>query len=171
MHNCRQMDSGDHAWEGQVGLLPVTMGFQALLGDSIKFKKIDEMKQIQADLMQFDPIARLAREAYTQYVTELLAKDVNEAVVSGKSYEFRGATPSVRFSAIRCEMRDHAAITLVPPVVVEERDDAGQRRGSSAQRPRSRSRKGPQIRKWCCISTTLAFRRQGNCWCSMPSAI
>ncbi len=89
VHNCRQMDSGDHAWEGQVGLLPVTMGFQGLLGDSIKFKKIDEMKQIQADLMRFDPVARLAREAYTQYVTELLAKDVNEVVVSGKSYEFR----------------------------------------------------------------------------------
>jgi lipopolysaccharide export LptBFGC system permease protein LptF len=128
VHNGRQMDSGDSAWDGRVGLLPVTMGFQTLVGDSIKFKKIEEIKQIQADLMQFDPIARLAREAYTQYVTELLAKDVNDAVVWGRSYELREATRSVRFSAARCEMRDQAAITLAPPVVVEERDAAGRRR-------------------------------------------
>mgnify|MGYP001453118624 CR=1 FL=1 len=128
VHNCREMDSGDHAWDGQVGLLPVTMGFQSLMGDSIKFKKIDEMKQILADLMQFDPVARLARETYTQYTTEMLAKDVNEAVVSGRSYGFRGPTHSVRFSAARCEMRDPAVITLAPPVVVEECDSAGRRR-------------------------------------------
>lgn len=128
VHNCRQMDSGNNAWEGTVGLLPVTMSFEALLGDSIKFKKIEEIKQIQADLMRFDPVARLVRETYTQYVTELLAKDVNDAVARGRSYEFRGAAHSVRFSATRCEMRDYAAITLTPPVVVEECDSAGRRR-------------------------------------------
>jgi lipopolysaccharide export LptBFGC system permease protein LptF len=128
VHNCRQMGSGNEPWEGTVGLLPVTMEFESLLPDDVKFKKIDEMKQIRDDLMRFDPVARLAREVYTQYVTELLAKDVNEAIASGGSYEFKGASRSVRFSGKRCELRDPAAISLAPPVVVEECDSNGRRR-------------------------------------------
>jgi lipopolysaccharide export LptBFGC system permease protein LptF len=128
VRNCRRMGSGNEPWEGTVGLLPVTMEFESLMPDDIKFKKIDEMKRIEADLMLFDPVARLAREVYTQYVTELLAKDVNEAIVSGGSYEFKGASHSVRFSAGRCELRDPAAIVLTPPVVVEECDSRGHRR-------------------------------------------
>jgi len=104
------------------------MEFESLMPDDIKFKKIDQMKRIEADLMRFDPVARLARETYTQYVTELLAQDVNEAIVSGGSYEFKGASHSVRFSARRCELRDPAAIVLAPPVVVEECDGSGRRR-------------------------------------------
>ncbi|MGE5297099.1 MAG: LptF/LptG family permease [Solirubrobacterales bacterium] len=128
VHNCRQMDSGEQAWEGRVDRLPVTMEFGTLLGDSIKFKKIDEMKQIRADLMQFDPIARRAWDVYTQYVTELLAKDVNEVVTAGKSFELRGAAGSVWFTGARCEMRDRAVITLVPPITAEEYGVSGQRR-------------------------------------------
>lgn len=128
VRNCRQMGSGNEPWEGTVGLLPVTMEFESLMPDDIKFQKIDQMKRIEADLMRFDPVARLARETYTQYVTELLAQDVNEAIVSGGSYEFKGASHSVRFSARRCELRDPAAIVLAPPVVVEECDGSGRRR-------------------------------------------
>lgn len=128
VRNCRQMGSGSDLWEGTVGLLPVTMEFESLLPDDIKFKRIEEMKRIGADLMLFDPVARSAREVYTQYVTELLAQDVNDAVLSGGSYEFKGPSCSVRFSARRCELRDHAAIVLMPPVVVEECDRNGRRR-------------------------------------------
>lgn len=126
--NCRQMGSGSEAWEGKVGLLPVTMEFESLMPDDVKFKKIDEMKQIRADLMLFDPVARMAREVYTQYVTELLAKDVDEAFASGGSYEFKGASHSIRFSARRCELQDPAAIELTPPVMVDECDSNGRRR-------------------------------------------
>jgi len=128
VHNCRQMGSGNEPWEGKMGLLPVSMEFESLLPDDVKFKRIDEMKQIRADLMLFDPVARLARDVYTQYVTELLAKDVNEAVSSGGSYEFKGPGHSVRFSGKRCELRDRAAISLTAPVVVEESDANGRRR-------------------------------------------
>jgi len=128
VRNCRQMGSADQAWEGHVGLLPVTMSFESLLGDDIKFKKIDEMKRIGADLMLFGPIARKAQEVYTQYVTELLARDVNGVVEPGGSYEFKGATHSVRFSGTRCELREHASISLMPPIVVEECDSLGRRR-------------------------------------------
>ncbi|HOV77520.1 MAG TPA: LptF/LptG family permease, partial [Sedimentisphaerales bacterium] len=128
VRNCRQMGSGNEPWEGTVGLLPVTMEFESLMPDDIKFKRLDQMKRIQANLMLFDPVARLVREVYTQYVTELLAQDVNEAIASGGSYEFKGTAPSIRFSARRCELRDPAAIGLMPPVVVEEWDGSGRRR-------------------------------------------
>jgi len=128
VHNYKQMGVGDSCWDGTVGQLPLRREFGSLLGDDIKFKKIEEMKQIRADLMRFDPVARLARTVYTQFVTELLAKDVNEAFAAGGSYEFRNATQSVRLSAKGCELRDHAVITLTPPVLVEERDGAGRSR-------------------------------------------
>lgn len=38
----------------------LTVEFGSLLGDEIKFKKIDEMWKIRDDLMLFDPIAKLA---------------------------------------------------------------------------------------------------------------
>ena len=125
VHDYRQMGSGDSCWDGRMGLLPLRREFGSLLGDDIKFKKIQEMKRIGADLMRFDPVARDAETVYTQFVTELLARDVNEAFAAGGSYEFRNPTQSVRISAKRCELREHAAIALTPPVLVEERDGFG----------------------------------------------
>ncbi|MEN6423879.1 MAG: LptF/LptG family permease [Phycisphaerales bacterium] len=128
VHDYKQMGSGDSCWDGKVGRLPLRKEFGSLLGDDIKFKKIEEMKQIRADLMRFDPIARVAETVCTQFVTELLARDVNEAFAAGGSYEFRSPTQSVRLSARRCELREHAVVTLTPPVMVEERDSSGRSR-------------------------------------------
>jgi len=50
--------------------------FGSLLADSIKFKKINEMKKIRADLMLFRPIEKLARDTYAQFTTELLAQEI-----------------------------------------------------------------------------------------------
>jgi len=55
--------------------------FGSLLGDDIKFKKIDEMKRIQLDPMRFDTIAKLAHNTYAQYITELLAQDIEERLI------------------------------------------------------------------------------------------
>ena len=55
------------------------------------------MKQIHADLMQFDPIARMAQAAYTQLVTELLARGRQRGHrVRRVAYELQGEphTPS-----------------------------------------------------------------------------
>ncbi len=128
VHNYKQMGSGDNCWEGNVGLLALTKEFGSLLGDDIKFKKIEEMKQIRGDLMRFDPIARTAQAVYTQLVTELLARDINEVVATGGSYELRNSTTSIRLTARRCELRQHATITLMPPVAVQERDGSGRYR-------------------------------------------
>lgn len=50
--------------------------FGSLLTDSIKFKKINEMKEIRADLMRFRLIETLAEDTYAQFTTELLAQEI-----------------------------------------------------------------------------------------------
>ncbi|MBN2269335.1 MAG: LptF/LptG family permease [Sedimentisphaerales bacterium] len=50
--------------------------FGSLLADDIKFKKINEMKKIRADLMLFHPIEKLANDTYAQFTTELLAQEI-----------------------------------------------------------------------------------------------
>ena len=71
-YNVYQMGTAD---EGGFSAewLPLTMEFGSLLGDDIKFKKLDEMKRIRdVDLMLFYPIAELANKVYAQFTTELL---------------------------------------------------------------------------------------------------
>ncbi len=115
--NAYQMDAL-HA--GNIGASVFSYEFGSLLGDDIKFKKIDEMKKIQADMMLFEPIALKARELYTQLILELLADDIRKK--SGTSeldkspevqtkdeknlYRLNGEPNSVKFSAGLCFVKD-----------------------------------------------------------------
>ncbi len=72
-YNSYQMDSED-VWS--LGLSSFTKEFGSLMGDDIKFKKIEEMKIIQVDPMYFYPIEKLARQTYAQLTAELLALDI-----------------------------------------------------------------------------------------------
>ncbi len=87
--------------------------FGSLLGDDIKFKKIGEMKKIQADLIRFEPIALKAREFYTQLILELLADDIQKTFGTAEPnkpttaepndvkdfYRMNGEPNSVKFTA------------------------------------------------------------------------
>jgi lipopolysaccharide export LptBFGC system permease protein LptF len=111
--NAYQMDAF-HA--GRVGESVFSYEFGSLLGDDIKFKKIDEMKRIQADLIRFKPIAMKARELYSQLILELLAHDLQK--MSGTTepdkslaaepndvkdfYRLNGEPNSVKFAATHC---------------------------------------------------------------------
>jgi len=98
------------------GSMTVELG--SILSDEIKFKKIDEMKKIEADLMNFYPIERLAREIYAQIIIELLAHDINTTIIErnktapevtdndGRFYELLGMPKSVKFTAGRCTARE-----------------------------------------------------------------
>jgi len=98
--------------------------FGSLLGDDIKFKKIEEMKRIRSDLMLFDPIAKAARDTYLQLAAELLAHDIGAALDAspGGSYRLDGKSLSVRFTAAGCVLQKESAISLQPPVLAEEYD-------------------------------------------------
>jgi lipopolysaccharide export system permease protein len=107
--------------EGGAELGSITREVGSLLGDEINFKKIDEMRRIQADPMQFYPIAQVAREMYAQLVIELLAENIKSktqdtspktlvrAAESGggslePGYELLGEPNSVRFTARQCNL-------------------------------------------------------------------
>lgn len=98
--------------------------FGSLLGDDIKFKKVNEMKQIRANLLFFDPIARIAVAAYSQLATEALARDLSEKLRSpdGAGYALPGTSRSVRLTAAGCALDDERAIKLLGPIRVEEYD-------------------------------------------------
>ncbi|GAI48670.1 unnamed protein product, partial [marine sediment metagenome] len=121
--------------------LLLTKEFGSLLGDNIKFKKIDEMKKIRVDPMRFSPIAKLARQTYAQFTAELLAQDIEKKLTAenaenaeeklklknsavNSSYKLHSDQSFVEFTASRCSARDEKKVELSGEVVVVESDAA-----------------------------------------------
>jgi lipopolysaccharide export LptBFGC system permease protein LptF len=121
-HNTYQMGSDEDAGFS-AEWLSLTAEFGSLLGDNIKFKKIDEMKQIRLDPMLFDPVAKLARKVYAQFTMELLAQDINETIASDANQPFRlhSDRQVVELSAKNCTIRDEKRLQLADDVVIVER--------------------------------------------------
>jgi len=90
------------------------------------------MRDIEADPMNFYPIAELARETYAQFIIELLAHDINTTIIdpsknspedtngADRYYELLGMPNSVRFTAGRCstkeeelELSDENEVTVI----------------------------------------------------------
>ncbi len=142
-YNTRQMGAAANDFWFHIGTASFTQEFGSLLGDDIKFKRIDEMKHIRANLMLFDPIAKMAKEAHVQFATELLARDVGSRLkaAAGNFYELRGPSRLVRFYAAGCRLEEQGAIALVAPVVVEEYDGR-----SGARLRRLLCEKGAEVR-------------------------
>lgn len=127
------------AIEARAESMPLMFEFGSLLGDDIKFKKIDEMKRIRADLGRFYPIKKLAREAYAQMTLELLSKDISSKLPGAAEkdesplapaedatgfYSLLGEPNSVRFTADQCTVQG-TKIELAGNVVVIEQDTDG----------------------------------------------
>ncbi|MBN1360293.1 MAG: LptF/LptG family permease [Sedimentisphaerales bacterium] len=108
----------------EVGSMSVSQEFGSLLGDNIKFKRVNEMKQIRTNLMQFDPVAKVALDAYRQLAREMLVRDINERLKTSQTswYELRGSAGSVRFSAASASLEGED-IVLTPPVMIEAHDN------------------------------------------------
>lgn len=129
-YNAYQMDpDGDMA---SAEWVPITAEFGSLLGDNIKFKKIDEMKRIRLDPMRFYPVAKLAREAYAQFTVELLAQDI--AAKRGPDpndpnsfYKLHSGQKLIEFTADKCSVGRENKVELSGEVVVFEYDAASRR--------------------------------------------
>jgi lipopolysaccharide export LptBFGC system permease protein LptF len=113
--------ANDFWWEA--GSLVLRRQFGSLIEDEIKFKKIEEMKRIKANFMLFEPIARAARRAHQQLLTELLAQEIGAAIrAPGGFYALAGPSRTVRISARSCAAAQPLMIELLAPIVVEEYD-------------------------------------------------
>lgn len=101
--------------------LSLTAEFGSLLGDDIKFKKIDEMKQIRHNPMLFDPIAKLARKVYSRFTAELLARQMNETFHSdlGPALRLHSGHQIINLSAENCTVRDEKRLQLDDAVITE----------------------------------------------------
>jgi lipopolysaccharide export system permease protein len=109
--------------------LPVTKEFPSLLGDNIKFKKIDEMKKIRIEPMRFYPVARLARGVYAQFTAELLAQDICRVTgMDGERfYRLNSGERIVEFTANNCvvDEKEEKEVELFGEVLVNEYDISG----------------------------------------------
>lgn len=129
-YNTSQLGPEDEGWFS-AEYLPLKKDFGSLLGDNIKFKKIDEIKRIQADLMLFYPIAKLARETYAQFTAELLAQDISERFdnrtdpnYNNRFYKLYSSEKIVEFTAGDCIARDDKKVEMSPDVLIIEYDVA-----------------------------------------------
>ena len=123
-----QMGSDDDVWFS-AEQLSVATEFGALLGDDIKFKKIDEMKLIKSDLMQFYPVARLARDTYAQLTTELLAQDIAARIAGDPNslYRLHSGEKLVEFTANNVTVSERK-VELSGNIVVIESDAISKKR-------------------------------------------
>jgi len=107
--------------------LSFTRDFPPLLGDDIKFKKIDKIKQIRANYMLFNPVAKLAYAAYAQFTTELLADDIARKINNKEDefYTLYSGEKVIRFTADSCTMpvKKERQIELGGRVIAEEYND------------------------------------------------
>lgn len=104
----------------------ISTEFGSLLSDSIKFKKIDEMKRIRADLMLFNPVENLARDMYAQFTIELLAQEIEAktAADANSFYRLYSGEKLVEFRADSFVVGEEK-IKLGDKAVVAELDPSG----------------------------------------------
>ncbi|MDD5328250.1 MAG: LptF/LptG family permease [Phycisphaerae bacterium] len=117
--------------------VPLMVPFPSMLGDDIKFKRIDEIKKIRLDLMRFGPIAKLAREAYAQFTVELLAEDISKKILvvpksdspssdaakdANNFYRLHSGEKIIEFTAGQCIVKDEEQVQFYDDIVVIEYD-------------------------------------------------
>ena len=137
VYNARQTGEAANDYWGQIGSLLLKKEFGSLLGDKIKFKKVEDIKRIRSDLMQFDPIAKIAQRGLRAAGHRDARPGPGPPLQCGAGgfYDLKGgsgspnapegvrSTPhSVRLSATACALDKRMVISLKPPVVVEEFD-------------------------------------------------
>jgi len=120
-HNTYQMDPED-VWS--LGLASFIYEFPPLMGDDIKFKKLSDMKKIAHNPILFSPIEKLARQAYAQFTSELLAQDITAQIADGATsfYQLYSGQKLIEFTAGKCTVQGEKKIELSGEVVVIESD-------------------------------------------------
>lgn len=108
--------------QSYVGTLPISTRFPSLLSDDVKFQKIDRIKEIQNNMMNFHPVKQLALQARAQLATELLAKEINEQFNNSedKHYRLTNEDIIIMFTAKKCTVENDGKIDLVGPIKLLE---------------------------------------------------
>ncbi|HOK95405.1 MAG TPA: LptF/LptG family permease [Anaerohalosphaeraceae bacterium] len=104
-----------------IGNVSITTRFASLLTDKIKFQKLEQLKRIQADKMNYFPICQQALEVRAQLAMKLLAADINAQMqTTSEYYQFEDAdrTRVYRLSVGQCQIdpKKPSRIELTGPV-------------------------------------------------------
>ncbi len=107
--------------------LAVNTTFPPLLSDNIKFQKIEQIKEIRADMMTFYPVRKLAQAARSQLSMELLAAEITEKIAeeTGNYYQLDAEDRLLMFTAAGCRADDERTIELTGPIELHEHDLLG----------------------------------------------
>ena len=103
--------------------LAVNTTFPPLLSDNIKFQKIEQIKEIRADMMTFYPVRKLAEAARAQLSMELLAEEIAEKIVEETPqnyYQLNAEDRLLKFTAAGSRANDERTIDLVGPIEIYE---------------------------------------------------
>ncbi len=114
-----QITPGQTSWFS-VEQMSLTREFGSLLGDQIKFKKVDEMKKIARDPVKFYPVARDARRVKMRYIAELLARDISQKTQQGDLYRLHSGTRIIELSAADSKPDGDRRVWLDGPLTVME---------------------------------------------------
>lgn len=130
--------------------LPLNYQFESLLGDNIRFKKLNEIKQIQANPMEFYPVQKFADQAYARLVTEMLADEINAALTSplqGKYYRnLQSDDKHIIFSAQDCVVSNRESKIELTGVTLIEYDLSNDQ----------------SISQWQCNSAVIQMEREND---------
>ena len=69
-----------------LGNFSVSTQFPPLLRDDVKFQKIEQLKRIQADKINYYPIRKMAMDTRDQLAMEMLAEDINRQLAQSNDY-------------------------------------------------------------------------------------
>ncbi|MBW8034520.1 MAG: YjgP/YjgQ family permease [Planctomycetes bacterium] len=102
----------------------VEMTFPPMLGDDIKFQKLDRLKEIQADMSNFEPVREVAIAAKNQLATELLSESIRKqiAIEDNNYYQMRSENRVIMFTAAGCSVKGEGTVVLSPPIELREYD-------------------------------------------------
>lgn len=105
-------------------VLPIRKEFPSMLGDNVKFKKIDEIKEIKQDPLNFRPIAQIKQAAYGQLGAELLADEMNARFRGDANnfYALSNGRKKIEFTAGKCEVSGDRKVRLSGDIVIVESD-------------------------------------------------
>jgi len=108
--------------------LPISDNFEMLLSDNIKFQKIDQIKKIKADMMEFGPVYRLAVEIRGGLAIEMLAEDIATSAndTENKYYQLSIDDKIVMLSCAGSVAKEGKKIKLSAPITLLEIDNIRQ---------------------------------------------
>ena len=109
----------DELRQGSSRELPFSARMGSLLTDNIKFKEIDELHQIRANIMVFYPVRRMAVETYMQLCAELLAAQIKQNAAD-TPITLAGPSRILKFRAQNCNIMKDRQLELTGDVVIDE---------------------------------------------------